>query len=152
MIHSNCIILINTDDIGGVSMFDLDLKSRIPIYEQLVEHIKEMIFQGVIQADEKMPSVRQLASELTINPNTIQKAYRELEQLGYIYSLPGKGSYVKEVSEMKTEVHVSALKEDLISILKELLFLNVSKDEIVGIIDAVEDEIEEVNEDENRSE
>src|SRR5699024_10443667 len=150
--HSNCIILINTDDIGGVSMFDLDLKSRIPIYEQLVEHIKEMIFQGVIQADEKMPTVRQLASELTINPNTIQKAYRELEQLGYIYSLQGKGSYVKEVSEMKTEVHVSALKEDLISILKELLFLNVSKDEIVGIIDAVEDQIEEVNEDENRSE
>lgn len=130
-------------------MFDLDLKSRIPIYEQLVEHIKKMIFEGVIQADEKMPSVRTLASELTINPNTIQKAYRELERLGYIYSLPGKGSYVQEVSDIKNKFHIETLKDDLVSILKELLFLNVTKEELLEIIEKVEEDIEGVNEDEN---
>ena len=76
-------------------MFELDFRSRIPIYEQLVDKIIELIINNVLKPDEQLPSVRVLASELTINPNTIQKAYRELEYQGYIYSVPGKGSFIK---------------------------------------------------------
>ncbi len=66
-------------------MFDLDIRSRKPIYEQLVDKLKELIIHEVFKADQKLPSVRLLAKELTINPNTIQKAYRELEHQNYIY-------------------------------------------------------------------
>ena len=64
-------------------MFKIDLKSRKAIYEQVVDNFKEMIISGVLKPDEKVPSVRDMAKELTINPNTIQKAYRELENRGY---------------------------------------------------------------------
>jgi len=65
-------------------MFELNLRSRAPVYEQLVEKIKELIINNVLKPDQQLPAVRVLASELTINPNTIQKAYRELEHRGYI--------------------------------------------------------------------
>lgn len=71
-------------------MFELDVRSRVPIYEQLVEKIKELIIKGLLKEHEQLPSVRALSNDLTINPNTIQKAYRELENQGYIYSIPGK--------------------------------------------------------------
>ena len=64
-------------------MFELDLKSRKPIYEQLVEKLKELIIHDVLKPDEQLPTVRQLAAEISINPNTIQKAFRELENQGY---------------------------------------------------------------------
>ena len=72
-------------------MFELDVRSRKPIYEQLVDKLKELIMNEILKPDEQLPSVRTLAQELTINPNTIQKAYRELEAQGFIYSLKGKG-------------------------------------------------------------
>lgn len=75
-------------------MFELDVRSRKPIYEQLTDKVKEMILHGILQTDEQLPSVRTLSQQLTVNPNTIQKAYRELEREGYIYSLQGKGSFV----------------------------------------------------------
>ena len=65
-----------------------------PIYEQIVEKFKLLILKGALTQDEKMPSVRNLAMELSINPNTIQRAYAELEAEGYTYSVPGKGSFV----------------------------------------------------------
>ena len=75
-------------------MIFIDYKSRKPIYEQLVDNIKSLIVSGVLQRDDQLPSVRQLAQELAINPNTIQKAYTELERQGVIYSLKGRGSFV----------------------------------------------------------
>lgn len=80
-------------------MFDIDVKSRMPIYEQITENVKRLIIQGVLLPEEKLPSVRSLAQELTINPNTIQKAYRELEREGYVISRPGKGSFVNYMTE-----------------------------------------------------
>ncbi len=80
-------------------MFELDLRSRIPIYEQLVERIKEMIIAELLKTDEQLPSVRSLAQQLTINPNTIQKAYRELEHQGYVYTVQGRGNFVAPVME-----------------------------------------------------
>ncbi|MNN96903.1 HTH-type transcriptional repressor YtrA [compost metagenome] len=65
-------------------MFELDLRSRRPIYEQLMDKIKDAILYGVLKQDEQLPSVRTLSTQLTVNPNTVQKAYRELEREGFI--------------------------------------------------------------------
>jgi len=75
-------------------LITVDLRSRKPIYEQLVDNIRHMILSGEMKPDEQLPSVRALASELGINPNTIQKAYNELERLGAVYSLKGRGNFV----------------------------------------------------------
>lgn len=80
-------------------MILIDYKDRRPIYEQIVEKFQQMIICGVIEPDSPMPSVRSLAMELSINPNTIQRAYQELEREGYIYTMKGKGSFVSESSE-----------------------------------------------------
>ena len=74
-------------------MITLNYRDSRPIYEQIKDGIKHLIIEGAIPHDEKLPSVRELASSLSINPNTIQRAYRELEQEGIIYSVPGRGSF-----------------------------------------------------------
>ena len=71
-------------------MILIDYKDRRPIYEQVIERFQQMILCGALQPEEAMPSVRSLAMELSINPNTIQRAYQELERQGYIYSIKGK--------------------------------------------------------------
>ena len=75
-------------------MLQLNPKDHAPLYEQIKEQMKELIMTGVLKADEQIPSVRELAQMLTINPNTIQKAYKELEQEGFVYSIRGKGNFV----------------------------------------------------------
>ena len=77
-------------------MFLVNPKSKQPIYEQLVEQLRRQLFLGVVQAGQALPSVRQLATELGINPNTIQKAYRRMEAEGMIISVPGKGSFISD--------------------------------------------------------
>ncbi len=77
-------------------MFLVNPKSKQPIYEQLVEQLRKQLFLGVVQAGQALPSVRQLATELGINPNTIQKAYRRMEAEGMIISVPGKGSFISD--------------------------------------------------------
>ncbi len=74
----------------------VDLKSRKPIYEQIVENVSSLVLRGVLKPNESIPSVRQLASDLGINPNTIHKAYAELERRGIIFSSPGRGSFVSD--------------------------------------------------------
>ena len=75
-------------------MILIDYKDRRPIYEQVTEKLGELMLRGVLAQGSQLPSVRSLAMELSINPNTIQRAYQELERKGYIYSVPGKGSFV----------------------------------------------------------
>ena len=74
-------------------MIYIDVRDSRPIYEQIVEKTRMLILRGVIRKDEKLPSVRNMAVELSINPNTIQRAYGELERLGYIYTVKGKGNF-----------------------------------------------------------
>ena len=75
-------------------MIIVDYKDRRPIYEQIVEKFQMLIVKGVMEPDSQMPSVRKLAMDLSINPNTIQKAYTQLEQQGFIYPVKGKGNFV----------------------------------------------------------
>ena len=75
-------------------MIHIDFRDGHPIYEQVKDGFRRLIVQEVLSIDEKLPSVRELAASLTINPNTIQRAYRDLEQEGYVYTIAGKGSFV----------------------------------------------------------
>ena len=81
-------------------MILLDLKDSRPIYEQIVDKFRLLIINGVLKSEDKMPSVRTLAMDLSINPNTIQKAYGELERQGYIYTVKGRGNFVSEISKL----------------------------------------------------
>lgn len=123
-------------------MFDIDVKSRVPIYEQLTENVKRLIIQGVLTPGEQLPSVRSLAQELTINPNTIQKAYRELEREGYVISRPGKGSFVNDMTDVINKERISSLTEELERLIKELVFLEVPGDDLKKLIDKVQQEKE----------
>ena len=80
-------------------MFSIDTRSRVPIYEQLEENIISLVASGALAADEQLPSVRSLARELGVNPNTVQKAYQELESKGIIYQAMGRGSFISPQSE-----------------------------------------------------
>ncbi|ARK29636.1 GntR family transcriptional regulator [Halalkalibacter krulwichiae] len=119
-------------------MFQLDIRSRVPIYEQLVEKLKELIIHEVYQPDQQLPSVRVLAQELTVNPNTIQKAYRELEHQGYIYSIPGKGKFVAPQATTTNEEKVTKMKEELLKLLSEALYLGIDKEEILELMKVAE--------------
>lgn len=132
-----CIILystVNTVERRGF-MISIDNRSRIPIYEQLINGFKLQMMNGVLLPDDQLPSVRQLAQELTINPNTIQKAYRELEHLGYTYSVPGKGSFVNTIQNEMNKERINMLTETLHKTVQELLFLGLTKEEIIAAIE-----------------
>ncbi|KUP04011.1 GntR family transcriptional regulator [Bacillus coahuilensis p1.1.43] len=120
-------------------MFELDIRSRKPIYEQLVEKVKELIISGALRPDEKLPSVRSLSKDLTVNPNTIQKAYRELEHEGFVYSLPGKGSYVSLLEEKVQERKLERVKEELTKLINEALYLGLTKEELLKLIEQAEE-------------
>lgn len=111
-------------------MIQLNYRDTRPIYEQVKEGFRSMIIRGELRQDTKLPSVRGLASSLEINPNTIQRAYRELEQEGYVYTVPGKGSFVVGKSEVD-DLRCRELWEALESNVEELIFLGVSWGEIV---------------------
>ncbi|GEN54996.1 GntR family transcriptional regulator [Halobacillus faecis] len=119
-------------------MFELDVRSRKPIYEQLVEKLKQLIINDVLKEDEKLPSVRELAQQLTINPNTIQKAYRELESQGYIYSLKGKGSFVHPSGKVDNEEELKKVREELKKLFSEAIYLGMTSEEIAALLHEVE--------------
>lgn len=119
-------------------MFELDVRSRKPIYEQLVERLKELIITEILKADEQLPSVRALANQLTINPNTIQKAYRELENQGYIYSIKGRGSFVSPATLSYNAEKLNAVKEGLAKIISEALYLGMRSEDLIKMIKEIE--------------
>lgn len=91
-------------------MITIDYQNRKPIYEQIVDRFETLIVSGVLDADSQMPSVRSLAMELSINPNTIQKAYAILEQNGYIYPIKGRGNFVSGDEGLKRHKHESVYR------------------------------------------
>ncbi len=92
-------------------MIVIDYKDNRPLYEQIVERFKVLIERGVLKPQEQMPSVRSLAMDLSINPNTIQKAYAELERRGYIYTVKGRGNFVSYDEELKEKRRSQQLEE-----------------------------------------
>ncbi|MCL2224962.1 MAG: GntR family transcriptional regulator [Defluviitaleaceae bacterium] len=101
-------------------MFKIDLKNRKPIYEQVVENFKRLIISGELGENSRVPSIRDMAKELGVNPNTVQKAYRELEGQRYFYTVAGQGSFISAPPEAAGEI--AALYEKLAAIVRELIF------------------------------
>ncbi len=108
-------------------MLHLNYRDVRPIYTQICDGIRDQILAGVLQTGDKLPSVRELATELTINPNTIQRAYRELEMQGWIASVPGKGSFVCGVPTA-TERETAALLEEFDKIASHLAALGITSE------------------------
>ena len=92
-------------------MIVIDYSNRRPLYEQITERFKQLIVKGILLPGDQMPSVRGLAMELSINPNTIQRSYQELERQGFIYSAKGKGSFVSQSREYLEEQKQRTLDE-----------------------------------------
>lgn len=118
-------------------MLSLDYRDARPIYEQVKDGLRRLMVAGVIQEGEKLPSVRTMAGALAINPNTIQRAYEALEAEGYVYSVPGKGSFAAPNTGVD-EGRRDALLNTFDQTAAELLFLGVGGQELWARIQALE--------------
>jgi len=111
----------------------VDLRDRKQLYEQLIDNIRKLILSGEIGPGEKLPSVRALAKELCINPNTIQKAYNELERQGVILTLPGRGSVVlAETGDLRQQQLVK-VEEMLTGIAREAVSTGITEEEFLTL-------------------
>lgn len=116
-------------------MFKIDVMSRIPVYEQIIEQMEKFILTGILSAKEQVPSVRSLSVELSVNPNTIQKAYSDLDRRKIIYSVPGRGCFVSEnAKELLSGAKRSQLSE-LEQTMYELVLAGITKEEIIECLD-----------------
>ncbi|MBE6966132.1 MAG: GntR family transcriptional regulator [Ruminococcaceae bacterium] len=133
--YINCINTNNT--VGGGEMINLDYKSGASLHEQIETEIKKRIISGVLCENEQLPSVRELSLSLTVNPNTVQRAYKQLEQDGFIYSIKGKGNFVASISRDESEYRRSEIMEKLSAAARELAFLGAKKEELITAIENV---------------
>lgn len=115
-------------------MISLNFRDSRPIYEQLCQSLQQMILSGAIAPEERLPSVRELSAELAINPNTIMRAYRELESAGYIYTIPGKGSFAAPLDEVHDDTKMRLLAQ-LRASARALLQLGLTAPELAAAIE-----------------
>lgn len=114
-------------------MLQIDYRSSESLYIQIKNNFKNLILSDGLKENDLLPSVRNLASELAINVNTVQRAYRELEQEGYIYSIPGKGNFVAKVGSNIIDRNFDEFKIELIEVLKRGKILGIPKDKVIKI-------------------
>lgn len=117
-------------------MIILDYSDKRPIYEQIVDKMQILIANGALEPDEKLPSVRSLAVELSINPNTIQRAYSELERSGFIYSVKGRGNFVRADEHLKEKRQakiLESLRKQVISCREQ----GITREKILHCVDNV---------------
>ena len=115
-------------------MVKIDYRDGRPIYEQVADGIEELALRGALPADTQLPSVRQFAMELSINPNTIQRAYVELERQGYIYTVKGKGSFVADNTVMKEKRKKEVLLQ-VSDMIDEAIRVGIPGDEIKNMVE-----------------
>lgn len=116
-------------------MFHIDPLSRQPVYEQLIDQLEKLVLLDLLPVDSQLPSVRSLSLELSINPNTIQKAYSELDTRGIIYSVPGIGCFVSATAKQQLLEHKRKKLTSLRALAEELALAGVSKEEMLGCIE-----------------
>lgn len=124
-------------------MINLDYKDGRTLHEQIEAGLRDLMINGILRQDEQLPSVRELSIELTVNPNTVQRTYKRLEQDGFIYSVKGKGSFVAPISEKVGTKRAEELYETLRLAAKELAFLGEDKAMLENIINNVYSEKED---------
>ncbi|HBD64276.1 MAG TPA: GntR family transcriptional regulator [Clostridiales bacterium] len=114
-------------------MIQIDNNSSKALYEQIYEEITRLILSKALKPDEKLPSVRELAAMVKINPNTIQRAYRSLEEDNYIYTIKGKGNFVKSSEELR-DTHIKIAEDRLKETIKALKNLGLNDNSIVELV------------------
>ncbi|MBQ6555854.1 MAG: GntR family transcriptional regulator [Firmicutes bacterium] len=119
-------------------MFNIDIRSNVPIYEQLVGQVKRAVVQGLLKKGDLIPSVRKMAAELGVNPNTVAKAYQELEHQGVTITVRGRGTMI---NDLPARTDISGTLEKMRPLITELIYAGKSKDEIIAEIGSVYDEI-----------
>ena len=122
-------------------MFQIDTMSRMPIYEQVVNQLEYFVLNGILKEGEQIPSVRNLSMDLSINPNTIQKAYFELDKRGIIQSVPGRGCFVTDSAKDILSAKKREQLTDLKVLVNELALADVKKAEVISCIDEVYDNL-----------
>lgn len=115
-------------------MIILDFRDKRPIYEQVVEKLSQLIICGALSADTRLPSVRNLAMDLSVNPNTIQRAYAILEQEGYIYTITGRGNYIASPASWQ-KGKLSEVIDELTKALEKSRLVGMSKTEVLAFVD-----------------
>jgi len=120
-----------------------DYKSGKSLHEQIEDEMKRLIISGAMRPDEQLPSVRELSVSMTVNPNTVQRAYKQLEQDGFIYSINGKGNFVSTLSKTESVKRSEELRETISEAVRELAFLGEDKDAVKELIDQIYREKEE---------
>lgn len=118
-------------------MFVVDVMSRVPAYEQIIKQVEEQVLTGILKEGDKLPSVRSLSVKLSINPNTIQKAYTELDRRQLIITVPGKGSFISEKAIEVVGANSREKMTELNKIIRELALAGVTKEEIINNIEEV---------------
>lgn len=118
-------------------MFVVDVMSRVPVYEQIIKQVEEQVLTGILKEGDKLPSVRSLSVKFSINPNTIQKAYTELDRRQLIITVPGKGSFISEKAIEVVGANSREKMTELNKIIRELALAGVTKEEIINNIEEV---------------
>lgn len=118
-------------------MFVVDVMSRVPVYEQIIKQVEEQVLTGILKEGDKLPSVRSLSVKLSINPNTIQNAYTELDRRQLIITVPGKGSFISEKAIEVVGANSREKMTELNKIIRELALAGVTKEEIINNIEEV---------------
>jgi lexA DNA binding domain len=117
-------------------LFTLDYTEKKALYEQVKDKMKDMILNDILKENDQLPSVRELSMQLTLNPNTIQKAYKDLETEGYIYSVKGKGNFVARVSTINRNEKCTALYRQMKELVRELIFIGETREQITSQMEA----------------
>lgn len=119
-------------------MTEFQFKSGVPVFDQIKAYFERLIINNILKPEEKLPAVRETAKQFSINPTTVQKAYQQLEAEGFVYSLPGKGSYVAKRENYLDNVRKEAMEEFKIQV-KKAMDKGLSRDELIKIIEEWED-------------
>lgn len=117
-------------------MIQIDYQDKRPLYEQVIEKLQSLIVLDILTSDTKLPSVRNLAIDLSINPNTIQRAYQELERMGFIYTVKGRGNFVASDNLWRNTEKDNKIK-DFKEIIYQLNRLGIPKEELSDIIEEI---------------
>lgn len=123
-------------------MFTINTSDKRPIYEQIIDNIKELILKGILRQGEQLPSVRGLATILTVNVNTVMKAYNELEREAVIEIRKGKGAFVKEIpKKVINKQQLVQLRQDLKASCIAMHYMGMSREEIISELSSIYDEL-----------
>ncbi len=121
-------------------MITIDYKSRLPVYEQIKNQIMTLIQIGILKSNQQLPSIRSLSSETGVNVNTVKRAIQELEEMGVIYSVPGRGSYVSEDAFSNSRIKEKAMEEIRHTIISAIP-KGITKEDVLKIIDKIFTEV-----------